>query len=295
MKRWKLIPLSISATVFALAIFTTTIGEAAGEVSGKVVYGADNRKDIYEVTDSTLLNLADSTVGLVRNSGLTPKGDAFAIKTTSYASSYGLCKEEPFYDQSTAAFCSGFLVTPDTVVTAGHCIETQASCDTTSFVFNFHVKAAGVYPTEARNDDVYRCKTLVAARVVSTGHDFAVVKLDRAVTNHRPVTLRRSGTPAVGDALTVIGHPAGLPAKISGGAAVRSLQNGYLVANLDTYGGNSGSAVFNDRTGEVEGILVRGETDYKYKNGCMVSNVCTDEGCRGEDVTLIGETLQYIQ
>lgn len=294
MKRWTLIPLSLSATAFALAIFTTTVGEAAGEVSGKVVYGADNRKDIYEVTDSTLLNLADSTVALVRTSGLTPKGDTVSIKTSSYSSSYNLCREEPFYDQSTAAFCSGFLVTPDTVVTAGHCIETQSSCDTTSFVFGFHVKTAGVYPTEARSEDVYRCKSVVAAQVVSTGHDFSVVKLDRPVGNHRPLSLRRSGTPAVGDALTVIGHPAGLPVKISGGAAVRSLQNGYLVANLDTYGGNSGSAVFNDRTGEVEGILVRGETDYKYKGNCMVSNVCTNEGCRGEDVTLIGETLQYI-
>src|SRR5688572_3710958 len=103
MKRWTLIPLSISATVFALAIFTTTIGEAAGEVSGKVVYGADNRKDIYEVTDASLLNLADSTVALVRNSSLTAQSDAYAIKTTSYATAYGLGKEEPFYDQSTAA------------------------------------------------------------------------------------------------------------------------------------------------------------------------------------------------
>lgn len=67
------------------------------------------------------------------------------------------------------------------------------------------------------------------------------------------------------------------------------------MANLDTYGGNSGSAVFNDRTGEVEGILVRGEVDYTYKGNCMVSNVCTDSGCRGEDVTYISEVLQFLQ
>ena len=60
---------------------------------------------------------------------------------------------------------------------------------------------------------------------------------------------------------------------------------GYFVANLDTYGGNSGSAVFNAKTGVIEGILVRGENDYVYKGNCRVSNVCASDGCRGEDVT----------
>lgn len=36
--------------------------------------------------------------------------------------------------------------------------------------------------------------------------------------------------------------PAGLPTKIAGGATMRDASpNGYYVANLDTYGGNSGS------------------------------------------------------
>ncbi|WP_420540401.1 S46 family peptidase (plasmid) [Paenibacillus polymyxa] len=44
------------------------------------------------------------------------------------------------------------------------------------------------------------------------------------------------------------------------GAAVRdNPPNAFFVANLDTYGGNSGSPVFNSDTHEVEGILVRGE------------------------------------
>jgi len=63
------------------------------------------------------------------------------------------------------------------------------------------------------------------------------------------------------------------------------------VANLDTFGGNSGSAVFNAETGEVEGILVRGENDYVWsdENGsrCRVPQQCTNDACRGEDVTRI--------
>ena len=64
----------------------------------------------------------------------------------------------------------------------------------------------------------------------------------------------------------------------------------FFVCNLDTYGGNSGSPVFNSSTHELEGILVRGETDFIVtENGCRKSNVCPQNDpnfvCRGEDCT----------
>ncbi len=52
----------------------------------------------------------------------------------------------------------------------------------------------------------------------------------------------------------------------------------FFVANLDTYGGNSGSPVVDARTYVVEGILVRGEDDFVQNDGCYVSLVCPDAG-----------------
>src|SRR5690606_3208625 len=123
----------------------------------------------------------------------------------------------------------------------------------------------------------------------ATQDDWALLQLDRKVTDRSPLTYRTSGKPNVQDPLVVIGHPTGVPTKIADGANVRSLKGTYFVANLDTFGGNSGSAVFNAETGVVEGILVRGTTDYVYdrEQKCQVSNVCTNSGCRGEDVTYI--------
>jgi V8-like Glu-specific endopeptidase len=93
----------------------------------------------------------------------------------------------------------------------------------------------------------------------------------------------------VGDELYIVGHPAGLPTKIAGGAVVRSVKSTFFKANLDSYGGNSGSAVFNAQTNEIVGILVRGDQDFKYDqaNSCTRSNICENDGCRGEDVTNI--------
>ena len=119
--------------------------------------------------------------------------------------------------------------------------------------------------------------------------DFALIRLKRKVTDRRILDYRRNGQITRGTKLVVIGHPTGLPTKIADGASVRSLSRMHFTADLDTYGGNSGSAVFNAETGVVEGILVRGATDYVYNSsqGCSESNILGQNAGRGEDVTYI--------
>ncbi|HED53457.1 MAG TPA: hypothetical protein ENJ00_04570 [Phycisphaerales bacterium] len=52
------------------------------------------------------------------------------------------------------------------------------------------------------------------------------------------------------------------------------------MANVDAYGGNSGSMVVSQTTGMIEGILVRGNQDFvSGPGGCLQSNVCPDSGC----------------
>ena len=68
----------------------------------------------------------------------------------------------------------------------------------------------------------------------------------------------------------------------------------FFVANLDTYGGNSGSPVFEEDSDIVEGILVRGDTDFVSNGTCIVSNVCPTTGCGGEDVTRAAEFKDFV-
>lgn len=259
-----------------------------------VIYGSDGRQEVYQASEALKL-LADSTVALIKNGDLTQQGASTLVAGQTFAQSYQLCSSEKFREQNTSAFCSGSLVGPDTVITAGHCITSQSDCVGTSFVFGFAVKSAGVLPTQVSSNEVYRCREIVHRVLQNTGEDYAVIKLDRAVTNHAALKVRRSGEASVGDPLLVIGHPVGLPTKITTGGKVRSTANSsYLVTNLDTYGGNSGSAVFNAQTLEIEGILVRGEQDFVSQGGCNISKVCSDDSCRGEDVTRISVLRQYI-
>jgi hypothetical protein len=281
-------------TFLTLAALISLSHPALAQVKPDVIYGSDDRLDLYQVQDSRLLSLADSTVAIFSARSVSIAGDKARLKTSHYGEEMGLCKEEPFYDQYTGAFCSGSLVGPDTIMTAGHCVTSQPDCEDTKFVFGFSIKDASVKnPNELPASEVYGCKKLLGREQSSA--DWALIQLDRPVAGHKPLRLSRAGDPGDDTPLFVIGHPTGLPTKIAGGAKVRrSSPDGYFVANLDTYGGNSGSAVFNAQTGLIEGILVRGEADYVYKGDCLVSNACPADSCSGEDVTKIAVVIPQL-
>lgn len=279
-----------STRIITLATLLISAGAIAGNKGLNVIYGEDNRVDVFESNNSAFVELSKATAGMI------PSGNIKSINLNEVKidaetlESRGVCAKERFSQQISAANCSGFLVAPNVLVTAGHCIRSEADCRSYKWVFDYKVEHAEQQAISVPSTSVYSCKKIIERSLdSSTKDDYAVIELDRKVTDRRPLSFRRTGKVSRGASLVVIGHPTGLPTKIADGANVRSLAGKFFVANLDTYGGNSGSAVINTRTSEVEGILVRGDNDYVYddKLGCQVSNVCSDSGCRGEDVTYI--------
>jgi hypothetical protein len=252
----------------------------------KVVYGVDDRQDVFQVTDQAILDDADSVVALFRSGDVSDNGDSTSsLSTQNFGTAQNLCATERFREQPIGAFCSGFLVAPDIIATAGHCVNASNVTDV-RFVFGYRMEDVSTPHTTLGNGEIFSGASVIDRREEASGADWALVRLDRAVANHSAVQIRQTGKVPDNQALHVIGHPVGLPTKVAGGAAVRENQQpAFFVANLDTYGGNSGSPVFNSDTHEVEGVLVRGETDFVAQGSCQVSLVCPDSGCRGEDVT----------
>jgi hypothetical protein len=226
-------------------------------------------------------------VALVKAADLTQNGDgSFSLATETFQQAYDLCGAEPFVSQPIGCFCSGFLIGPDVIATAGHCVKSPADLQTMRFVFGFQMTNATTAVTTFAADDVYTGKKLIGRALADDGTDWALVQLDRVVVNRAAVKVRSTGKIKNQQSIYVIGHPCGLPQKFAPGANVRDNSPApFFVANLDTYGGNSGSPVFNAQTHTVEGILVRGETDFVSNGQCAVSLVCPSTGCRGEDVT----------
>lgn len=267
--------------------YTATTNPA---IKPKVIYGNDDRRDLYQITDAAWKTLAGSTVALVNISNIQadPSQNQFKLKGPRVGEKRQLCRSERFFEQQSSAFCSGFLVAPDVIATAGHCIENQAKCKDTRFVFGFSIYTEGSNPANIPAYEVYECSELLGQELNDAGADWALVRLNRPVTGHAPLSVNLHGNVAKDTPLVVIGHPSGLATKIAGDANVRdSSRREYFVANIDAYGGNSGSAVFNAESGFVEGILVRGSSDfiYDFVKKCYYSRVCAPNECRGEDAT----------
>lgn len=275
-----------------VALSLVTIVSANAKLQPKVVYGQDDRLDVYEVVNSTHLKLATATAAMIPGNALSINNtDDTVTITGSTLEGDGMCSSERFAKQRTAAMCSGFLVGDQYLVTAGHCIQSESDCNSYTWVFDYNVKAKDQTEFKVSKSNVYKCSQIVSRKLERGNQDdYALIKLDRVVEGVEPLKFRRAGKVTDKARLVMIGHPSGLPTKIEAGGSIRNNSNAvYFQATTDSYGGNSGSAVFNFDTGEVEGILVRGETDYKYdsRKGCYVTNVCKESACRGEDVTRI--------
>ncbi|MGD1838141.1 MAG: trypsin-like serine peptidase [Nitrososphaeraceae archaeon] len=274
----------------------------------EVIYGVDDRKESYEVTDPKIKANINSTVCLIRKSDLIDNGNGTStIKTRKFGTSRNLCNEEKFYDQPIAPFCSGFLVANDMITTAAHCVDNSQDLEGIRFIFGYKMKNPNEAHTIIDNSEIYEGQSIVKRVLDGNGSDWAIIKLKNSVSgDHKPVVLQKQGKIADNESVYVIGHPVGLPMKFADGANVKiNDSKSFFVCNLDTYGGNSGSPVFNSLTHEVEGILVRGETDFIMQNGCYKSKVCPQNPvdpnpdnpanvCRGEDCTRTSEFLDYV-
>jgi hypothetical protein len=288
--------LALSATAHATDSFDDFLRRGDG-FKPDVIYGDDDRLDWYDIKSETLKTTARSSVALINKSKLSTARDGFVkINAQRYQDEMQMCPTERFVNQPSATFCSGFLAAPDKIITAGHCIQNESECMDTAYVFDFTVFDQNYDPSQVPETAVYNCKKVVHTILDRQGHDFAIVQLDRPVTDRQPVTLRHEGKIANDANLNVIGYPHGIPLKSAAGKMRSNDQENYFVGTLDTYGGNSGSMVLNADTLQVEGILVRGEPDVEYDStrACYVSKVCKLDECNGEESTRIGMVLPYL-
>ncbi len=335
--------------IVQLAVLSTTVATSLTSFAGiDVIYGDDNRKEVYEssaveqklaLSTATMVNkdlivsntLVPGTVSLKQTSlkswmeaalkseaaetanqssapnptvieedldGGVSEGpktphkllSAILKGTSAPDLEITFCAEERFVNQPNPGSCSGFLIAPDLIVTAGHCLAIEKSCETYKWVFDFKLdKDTQTAGTKIPQENVYSCKQFVSGGLNNAfGFDFGVIQLDRDVVGREPLKIRTEGKIADEANLLLIGSPSGLPLKVASGAKIRANAHpNFFTANTDSYQGNSGSAVFDAETGVVEGILVRGEEDFvpNFKEMCIESNKCKDDECRGEDIS----------
>jgi V8-like Glu-specific endopeptidase len=205
-----------------------------------------------------------------------------------------LCDGVPFKGDPMAALCTAFLVGPDTIATAAHCVD-DGNLKDKRFIFGFR-GSNHMFNTIFTPDQVYSGCTIISRNPDTP--DYAVVKLDRTVSGRLPVEIDRGHKITLSERLYVIGHPAGLPLMLANGGTVKMTGDDLFVAELNILTGNSGSPVFLESSNKVVGILTDGTDGYVDIGKCSVLSVCKKTvtpipDCEGEGCTPIGRVPDF--
>jgi V8-like Glu-specific endopeptidase len=275
---------ALLSLLLACPLFLSSKGSAA-------IFGIDNRTIITAGSPQNLLARSTAIAVLSANHSTAGPGK---VKLEVDSLSDLLCRDEKFaQDPSLSYSCSGFLVGPDLIATAGHCMvntgedrhETDTYCQAYAWLFDFQTSTSGKTNTDSvPAENLYKCKEVVYAirEEVAPFRDFALVRLDRPALGRMPLKLS-SHPVAMFDDVSMIGYPLGSPMKFSPLSKVlfNDLGRQSFVTNLDAFEGNSGSAVFN-RSGEVSGILIGGTPTQGLiedtEHHCQRYNRCSEDG-----------------
>jgi V8-like Glu-specific endopeptidase len=253
------------------------------------IFGADSRLSV--TSNSPKAELARSTAVAVLSANFTtnPNGGV-DLDLSSLEEMF--CTDQKFVkDPSMAYACTGFLVGPDLIATAGHCMvntgesrnEKETYCEAYSWMFGYQKDILGNTKTKGLpKENLYRCKEIIYAvkEEKAPFRDFALVRLDREVLDRKPLKLKKEIK--VNEPVTMLGHPLGFPLVYSFDAKIltNDTDRQSFITNLDAFEGNSGSPVFNNKE-EVVGILIGGTPSQSYfesSKGCNQYNVCDQNG-----------------
>jgi V8-like Glu-specific endopeptidase len=265
----------------------------------KGIYYTESRIDWYEIPENNpIRSISNQVACLIDKDKMIQLEDGrYQIIAPTLFDFYNVCTTENFNKQSVAGFCSGFAVSNDKVVTAGHCLGGRSLGDI-RIVFGYKMYTADSIQLVFNAEDVFTPTSVVASRN-SNADDFAVITVNKPIPPARVASIRNADV-VQGEDVYVMGHPCGLPLKVAAGArVVTNNAQKYFTADLDTFGGNSGSPVYDNRH-NVVGILVRGARDFKYsyEKNCYESNICMQvglPGCEGEGVSRTSQFLPFIQ
>lgn len=191
---------------------------------------------------------------------------------------YELSPDERFINQFSIGIGTGFLISPSYILTTKHSLplKVDGSIDEEKLTAPYGVKANFGYEIGVDVDDVstFRFEEFSIRKVIgepkNNKEDWAILEITGRSTTSKlgitPVSLNKKYSPQKGAQLYMIGHPLGLPKKITPNGQIihpGNLRRRRFITTLDAYAGNSGAPVFSCDKHEVVGFLVGGEADFE--------------------------------
>ncbi len=256
----------------------------ADRIQQPVIYGEDDRVEVLAFDDISLAALARRRVGaLIADYSLLPTDDGYEIVGQTLAET-GICPEETYAEQLAVAGCTAIRLSPDRIITAGHCFTAGWLTDVV-FVSGYWLGSD--FPAVAESDVHQIDEVLVHVDgdlEDDPGSDYAVATLREPVPDDGVVLELASRLPEPGEPLVVAGTSEGLALKLdAGGVVTRHLGTRAFELTSDTFVGGSGSAVFTADE-KLAGMLIGGGADYELdeRRNCLTRRVVSEPPASAE-------------
>ena len=183
-------------------------------------------------------------------------------------------------------WCSGSNVSPNNyLLTNQHCIETQAACDTSEFVFKYYRTDCNTGAVPTADWVSYRCDQVVAQSPYDGFCDPILTNLDftlSTVIGDPAATfgyVEPDPTPVTsGEDIYIVQHPNGRPHEIAHGGGANVVVDGTTLRyydTLDTEGGSSGSPIYREIDDKLIGLHHCGgcDTPGTGNRGMLMSDI----------------------
>lgn len=279
MRKWTLPLITSLLAAFVAAIWVLPV---AAEIRRQTIYGEDSRKEVVDLKFGQLKRWVDRTVALVEAVNLVEGSNGVRAKIRSLGEEYRLCRDERFYHQPSLSFCTGFFIAPHWVATARHCVE-EIDCSQFRMLRDYKIEKSPDW--QFTTDQVLVCNRIIQSKrediaflhVVEPGAEIPDLKSRDLIS--------ASDLESVAGRLEILGFPLGLPMKWAEGNSLYKL-NGHLYADIDSFEGNSGSPILDQRE-RLMGLLIAGDEDFELagQKACQKSYRCKNKDhCEGEEI-----------
>ena len=155
------------------------------QLQDMILYGIDNRYEVRDYPVKKYRDYSKSVAAIVEKPLLVSEGlHFFRFKKQTAQEKFNLVPGVRFGHQNFLANCSAFLVAPDLLVTAGHCIVDESFCrKDIVFVFDYLLDLESI-----SKESVYYCRDLLIHqyREKDDNDDYAVIRLDREAKDRPP-------------------------------------------------------------------------------------------------------------
>jgi hypothetical protein len=253
--------------------------ESTGEVTDEVVWN-NSLLDYYQLNTAEK-TLANATAAVVFKSDVQNCNTSFCTLRTV---NNRMCTGQRFASQPAfASGCTGFMVGPRQIATAGHCFDADAlaSCSAASVVFRWRKDSAGTNPNpNILLEHIYNCASIVRDGRPE-GEDWIIFEVDRDISSS-PTTPRAplpfAKAPAsIGALVNIPSHFAGLATKWNADliSDLPSVGSPLIRAKVDLTGGSSG-APWIDASNNVVGVFSRGPSEITSPpiDSCITEKNC---------------------